>query len=55
MAEIKILEIIVCVMIIANVLAFGILFGRVNFLMAEFQMWFEDWIRERKNDAGIYH
>lgn len=50
MAEIEILEIIVCVMVVTNIIAFGVLFGKVDFLMAEHQMWLEDWTQRRRND-----
>lgn len=48
MTEIKILEIIVCVMLVANVVGFGVLYGKVNFFMSVYEMWFDHWIRERK-------
>lgn len=50
MTDIIILEIIIGAMIAANAVVFGVLFGKVDFLMVENQMWLEDWIQRRRNE-----
>ncbi len=46
MDELRILECVVFFLIISNVTAFGILFGRTDFLISEWKRFFEMWIKK---------
>lgn len=44
MSELQAFELIVSIMIVANCIAFGVLFGRTAYLSHECDMWFHRWI-----------